>query len=659
MSPRVLYSLRDRDETRSWVDISRMRRALNLNHFVDILDLHGHDFQMLRDDQRDTFIEAGTYSLRLQRLGIEFRRQVAGAFARAVGFENVTCISKKDDVETRAAATKQAMTSNRSMILGGVLADPRLRVFSGVPIILRGDLASDVLGEQVDAVHGYVLVSAKRRGIACTGRFLKQGCLRSLQSETIIWRDLAETLSGIEVSAIYVVGLSPRRAVPIAQGSIATDGCAYDKRAWRVGRVPDENRSAASRARDALRWTLDVCDESITWIEDAISESGCQREQAILVLVKGTTDGRLRPNMKSSHMHDWPWAKAKREIAEHARELTLLSHISKASVDDAMYRGIPNDYSHPDTTAEALGITSGHVQNMFTKCKESYTGPLVTPNFLKSNRANWRQLVTYDPRTANKFALSDAVIPNAEQRTFFVDFELAPPEQLYAVPRATTDDEGEEPGVLSDSNFDAHPSDSIRSETGPFSFIFMIGCGQIVEGEWEHNVFVADSLSQSGESGAVQRWLNHMAERSPPDLGDRFVYVWGPEKQYFREALKRMTEADKDAVKHIKNFHTVDMVEVVRRSELSIHGCFGFSVKKVARSLHRLGMLPALGERSSSDAVQDGADAMALALDAVEASHRNDPTSCALNSNMKLISSYNEADCRDIAQIVSYLKKNH
>lgn len=626
----------------------------------------------------------------MRSLGLEFRRQVTGAFARHVGLDNVTCISSPQNtvyqnVERRD--TENAMQSGVKMIVGAILADDRSRVFARVPFLLRADVGEELFNLQLQTQNGisldqvYIAVGIKRRTITTHGptNNLRFKCIIKAKNEMFLWNMLLSRIQNYDPAKFLVVGLHPRKEKAVAMGAILSTNPAessiatatvFDRTVWKyaVVELKDANKKQIDLVFNALEWRMDVEDKGNSWLEAAVKHSNVptlpdtcatdrsQQVNPMFALLSSTSDSRLRPNMKSPLIFDWPWSTAKKRLAHELGELTLVSGVSKATAEWAMANGIPNDFTHKQVTAETLGLSSLFTSQTILKNKSEYNGPAVTPAMIPHNRSNWRRLQNFLQHKQDQFSPGECTLPDVESRSFYVDFELAAPDEIHANDCAPDGvDVDEEEVTKYDSFFDVYPRKPIQEFVSSDSLIIMIGCGQLIDGKWSFELFVADKLDEKSEGNVIIAWLEHM--RAVMAEGDKtaIVHVWGPEKHLLRKALRHMNRNKADEVRRICKFELLDMLKIVTSSCLSIKGSLSNSLKSIISALGRLDLVD-VAEKLQ---VENGADAMAALLASAEYAHSNGLKSFSQVPLMKNVARYNEQDCRDVARIAEYLREFH
>lgn len=676
-------------EDKKWINVQNIRNALTNNHFLDILEAHGSHFGLKRDDEYEGYDSAGSFSVRMMRLGTLFRFHVIGAFVRRVGFHNVSCISERSvhgSASYERIATLKAIQRKEKLIVGGVLGDEQRRILARIPLLIRMDVAikefdiripTDTLEKDPSSV--YISMGMKRRQIETYNNgVMRKSSLYKMQTEMWLWNSLLADAQGCNVGHSLLMGLHPKRDKPIEDGARPKDHPKnenglhgiFDTRIWKIGIIKYSSSlcERGESALTALRWRVNVHDFGRDWAEDSMKrfqnegKSCCDAPDInpIYALSYFAKDIRLRPNMKCASMYDHPWSTAKRKLAEDLCELTLVSGVSQGAVAKAIANNIALNYNDEKITTTILEVKSNFTKQSLIKVKPDYQGPLVTPAMIPHNRYNWRRLQNFNERKQQTFDKESPLLEMAEERTFYVDFELASPDMLYPAKQAEFSQQSLSLGLIQHARFfDTQPRKPIQSDMSFNSYIFMIGCGQVINGEWKHKVFIADDLTVNGESKILRDWFLHMYSLIPEDHGPPLIYVWGPEQKLMGKAFSRMNQEDKLMIKDHNQYKVVNMLTVVQTSCLSIKGNLSNSVKALSVSLDRLGLLEDFIGRSNLDLVQNGCDAMALGLDAAQVALEENLPTMALAPKMKFVTVYNEVDCLDIARIVSYLQKNH
>lgn len=663
------------------INVYSIHNALAHNHLIDLLDLHAVNYAFQTDPTH-----SAVFAHRMRALSAEFRRQVTGAFASRVQLHNVHCIPSAPDspqplhtlVARHFEATKQAMLRRHHMIVHPLLLHHRTNVYARVPFLLRADIADTIFDLRLahsssssssHLAHLYLIVAVKRRAVHTSNRATIRGnSLEKLQKHLYLCNQILHQVQPNSLHLCLLIALHPNRTQPIALGAHPTSpDRTFNSAIWKMAALPLHTLSEPTRldAINALSWRIDVVDNSTTWLNNALQQIQSESHlpcpnNPIHALLYTTSDPRLRPNMKCAAMYDWPWQKAKKQLAHDLNELTLISGLSKTIAENAMAKRIPNNFAHHQVTPQALGVKSQFTTHALEKSKPHYNGPSVTPQLIPHNKSNWRLLRRFKPTDPQSFDKRHQLLLNSDKRSFYVDFELASAEYLFAH-KCTNEQSDVDAHLFQTFNqyFDVHPTNPFYESVIPDALIFMIGCGQLVDGAWKHRVFIADTLDKDGERTVITEWLQHMQSSIPEASGNPLVHVWGSEKQLLRKAFRRMTRNTFEQLQPLRKFELVDMHKVVTTSCVSIKGCFNNSVNNVANALEKLGLLDDSDERESNEQVGNGGDAMAAALFAAEWARSTGASSLSEADVMKDVIRYNEQDCKDIARIANYLRKNH
>lgn len=631
----ILSALAHRAPDSDWLDAGTLSNALNNNHFVDLLALFPEHHNLPRDI-------GSAYAARQRDLSAEFRRQVNGALARALpAFPTVIPRSEDNWPLSSDAATRAALSSNAPFILNGVLCDNQVRLTARLPPLLRAEIATSLfpaghaVRNALSHTHGYVFVLPRRRALSTApdGRLRGAGSHARVMAELLVWRAVLSDATAAS-SLAMLVGLNKGRGAEtaVADGAnVPVDSQPpWNETVWRAAIVDldaETMASAATAACNALRWRAGLVDD----IQAKVHSLG---DDGVFALARSTTDARERPNMKVAGMYDWPWATAKRALAVRLRDPTLISGVGNAAAAAVLAEGLPADFGDERVTAKILGA-EGFAAAALEAARPGFCGADVRPERIVGNVADWRATGSEE----------------ADNRSLYVDFELAAPDGLYSV--------GSSGGTV----FDEGCSVRAQEDVDVSPLVFMIGCGRWEKGVWRHRAFVATGVSKTCEAEVVRDWAKYVADSGGEDA---IAYVWGPEPQLLGKALTRMCKVDADMGKQVQKlvngFRMVNMQKVVTGARVVVRGALSNSVKAVAGALRELGKLEGIDDgagRQDERASGSGIDAMAWALDAAEEVREKGLAGLHEASGVEDVRRYNEDDCRDLAAIVRYLRKNH
>jgi hypothetical protein len=316
----------------------------------------------------------------------------------------------------------------------------------------------------------------------------------------------------------------------------------------------------------------------------------------------------LWPDMKAES--DAPWHEAKRHIAEQLGELTLLWHVGTSARARAHALGLTR-WDDPRVDPKLLGVAESYRPTLtaILEANRATGGATVRPERIASIDNAWRE-------------------PAAGEA--YIDFETVP--------------------NLRD-DFVAFP------KQGSQSLIFQIGCGRWVDGAWRFEQFTAHSLTATAEAEMLDRWVAHLrvlAAEAGVSLEALRLFHWSA-------AETSMLETAYDSARHRHPEREwpalgwFDLLErVVRAEPVVVRGALGFGLKKVGKAMHALGLI----ETEWTDGVADGTGAMAGAWTAANEAERTGVSLEEIDA-MREVGRYNEIDCRVMAEVLSYLRREH
>jgi putative phage-type endonuclease len=296
----------------------------------------------------------------------------------------------------------------------------------------------------------------------------------------------------------------------------------------------------------------------------------------------------LKPNMCNI---DDKWQQVKKQISRDTNDITELWMCGVVNRESGEKNGVKNWRTHKNLTSDLLGVTGDKVaptlqlfidmnQTINNSCK------LITPSKLQNNMFNWRK----------------------KTLEFFVDFETIIPEIYEA----------------------------------KHTFIFMIGVGVILHGNWEFKCFIAKDLSLKSEKKVLLDFHDYIKSFGKKN---KRLWHWGSAEDYlYRNAINRHT----DIIKKV-NLITdwCDMLKMFKFESIICRGMLNFSLKSVVKAFCDNMFI----ETNYSSDVSNGLQAMVAAYECYENENANSYV-------MKNIQDYNEVDCKVMLEIIEYLRNN-
>jgi predicted RecB family nuclease len=178
-------------------------------------------------------------------------------------------------------------------------------------------------------------------------------------------------------------------------------------------------------------------------------------------------------------------------------------------------------------------------------------------------------------------------------------------------------------------------------------YIFMIGVGYEVDGEWKFKSFTCRDYTLDEEKrivGEFQEFVKEEKKRVDPqdEYPIRFFHWAHVEKTLLESFFQRSNTVWRDYCE----IRWVDMCSVFTSNPIVVKGALTFKLKDIAKALYKAGLI-----RTSwtDDKMSDGMMAMTTAIDYYFGDRNRDI--------MDSIERYNMIDCKVIWEIVACLRK--
>ena len=284
---------------------------------------------------------------------------------------------------------------------------------------------------------------------------------------------------------------------------------------------------------------------------------------------------------------DEVWDSVKKEIIRETKDITQVWMVTPEQRNTAFEKGIKKWDDSRCTTA-ALGITGASTSEVIT-------------NILKANKKSSKANIIL-----NKKIYWDSF---GKEGDFFIDYETI----------------SEEYTELEGMN--------IYYNKPKGTFLFMIGVGYIVNGEFEYRNFTCDTISDQEEKRVIESFRDFVGKHDNP----RFFHWGHVENTILAEKINRH-----NINWDIKSIEWVDVYKSLVDVRFAINGALNFKLKEVAAALYKHGHITTTWE---GNGVGDGVSAMISAINYYKKGW----------GDLRVIENYNMTDCKvlwEIAKIV-------
>jgi len=579
-----------------WVAAGDIRNWCHDDLLVDWLSEYGDQHGFRRDDQLPGYNRVFDLPRFLMEQGRRFEQAVL------VDLQHrwpVTRIATRPD-EARslgaAEATWDAMKNGAPLIASGVLRDPERRTYGVADLLVRSDVLAELCPDAFIGDQLELPVAAMRHGRHYRIVDIKFSTLHLLKDGGLG----ADSLGVMTQAWIYnealgrIQGFTPPAAY--VAGRAWRQGASRGDQCWeKLARVP---REAFVRSQDEDLGA--VVTRAIAWVRRLRTEGAEWRVLPVPSVPE------LWPNMKASS--DFPWHAAKTEIAATLGELTMLPRVNRELRAAAHAVGVTR-WDDARTSATVLGLDGQHGRTLDAVIAVNRdAGEVLRPDRVSADEEQWR---TPQPAEA------------------FVDFEF-----VHDM----------------DDDFSTFP------QKGGQALIFQIGSGTYRDRRWSFRQFTVDDLGVDAEARMIDDWLTHLAdvarEAGCASASDVRLVHWSlAEESNFERAYEsaRSRHPDRDW----PGLAWYDLLgRVFRAQPIVVKGAFSFGLKSIARAMHAHGLI----ETHWGEGLADGAGAMAGAWSAA-ADSRSRGRSLTESPVMQEIARYNEVDCRVMAEILDYLRR--
>ena len=311
--------------------------------------------------------------------------------------------------------------------------------------------------------------------------------------------------------------------------------------------------------------------------------------------VYNPTRPEMFPNMTCDS--DYPWSSAKKQVAKRTEEITLLWNCGIRERRLAHLNGIYK-LSDPRLTTEIMDIKGERKR--------------IIDNLLKVNKSDNNKIIE----------TNNLHIPVYDHE-FYVDFE--------------TMNNDVDNDLRVDSNFiymiGVYYKNNIHPEASSFCY------------------FMADDFTRNEEESVCKGFVEFLNEIK---IKSKKLLHWGKHEQTtWEKVLKRHPSVEKEWKKY--SVEWVDLYSLVTKTPVVVKGAYKFSVKEMANSLCKQGLIKSCYKDSL---IGDGLEATIAVIDAWKESKEKN-IKLTQTDIIKDIIDYNELDCILLEEIVDCIRKQY
>lgn len=537
----------------------------------------GHGF--LRDSERPGYDPETDMSVFLREKAALFRAAVV-EYLIAHQFSVIDLSATKLADETNAALIEAP-----DVLVRPLFRNERRRVWARPSLVMHRQAIERLFVEPPDLgseTSEYFIVEtrAAKLDLGIKGGVAKSDSIRVLQAQMTLANEALSEVTGRRAGVGLLIGRGWKQTVE--KEKRRSQGC-LDK----AGVIRLDDADLHIELGDALQWIRRVRREGGDW-----------------GILPSPTVPELRPN--TSSRYDFPWHKAKAEIAEKLRDPILLWNVGASNRDKALAQGIER-YDDPRATTEVFGVPPDKVRTLDAILEMARRpNAEIEPDRVETDRELWGEAAAVE---------------------FYVDFE-----------------------TVTDTDDDCR--DFPRAGGQPL--IFMVGCGHLEHGVWKFSNFVAETLTPTGEAKMIDSWLAHMEDvrvRLGPHIERPICYHWSAaEEGSFAKQYSSARSRHPDAAWPEPNWFDF-LTRVFRKEPILVPGALGFGLKTIARAMHARGCIDVIWDEGPGDGLGAMVGAWRAYARCKGKPVQSDPA-------MQGIIKYNAIDCQTMQQIIAWLRKN-
>lgn len=586
----------------AWIPAGRTRNWVRGDPLLDWLRLYGAAAGFVPDDERPGFDPRTDFRGFVLKKGVAFEAAVMRLLTERAEIRTIARERGDARSEAKARETVEALCDGTPIVAQGVLWNPARRTYGVADLLVRSDLLATWFPE---------MLSWEEATLGAPGLGLGHVHYRPIDIKFHSFDLTADGHVGNSADQLaYAVQVwLYAEALGRIQGYVPSAAYLLG-RTWQQGDERGEGCFERLARVDLGRWLPhrgamieDVAADAVAWIRRVRAE-GDQWQ-----VLPEPSKPELYPHARNTE--DAPWHAAKAEIAKELGELTLLPALNPDR-RAAAHLAKMKRWDDAGVNAASLGITSPAfaARTDAVLAANRATQPTVVP----------KHIVVADPAWRDAAALE-----------FYVDFETV----------SNLDDD-----------FSALP------RLGGQPLVVQIGCGHVDQsGAWCFSQWTVDALTAAEERRILDAWVGHMAGLAAEEgimLADARLYHWSAAEPVNLETAynaARTRHPDFDLPAGLPWFDILE--QLIRAEPVAVTGAFNFGLKAIAKAMQAHGLITTIW----GDGPTDGLGAM-VGTWAVAHEVATSGNPMSEHPLMREIASYNEVDCRVMAEALAWLRNN-
>ena len=494
--------------------------------------------------------------------------------------------------------TKKALEDNIDILIRPVLLDFKKKIYGIPDIIIKTEVALDYLQKCYNNVNGLKYLENKGSytvfSLSLKNNFPDKGLLSK-------WDNILKSKYIGYASIINYIVNSTKTIISL----IGSNTCIlFDPQ------IIDTYDCV--KINEGVQWIKTIRENGKKWLD-------CINLNTV------PPNSNLMPNM--CNKFDQKWRGVKMELAEKWGELTLLWYCGIDQRNRAHKKGVYSWKEKNDITSEEI------VRSLYSDDEKT--------NVFSNRKRIINSMISLN-RTKNKIytsrdfgELTEPFLDTENALEVYIDFE-----------------------VLSGKNINKNYSKRFKTS---HDIIYLIGM------QWEcpntgntiFKSFISSSLTLGSEKNMLKEWWNAVKQLKIKYKSEKIIlYHWSPaEERFLNSAFKRHSLNNIKSNLNSGKYDMRDLMEMFVEAEVIIRNVWGYSVKDVAKGLHKHGLISEVWDdtEKGGDVINTGEGTIATATNCYK-ENLNTGIDIYNNPNFTPIREYNQMDCNVLQHLLYFLR---